>query len=458
MKYSSKLTIISLQKNVANYIESYSINEYEKLVLSDMGHKDIFAIIVQNYNMGKITGTSSYISGKIRDSNWNVIDFDPENSEQIKQLEQSYYSDKYDITTPSGSNLGTIAIYSSDRFINKELNYIVTVTLIKTITISLLFIILLFLTIRHFVLKPISDIVSVISHIDKDGIPIEFIPTIGSSEIFMLASTMNSMINSIRAANILLKKQKEELYKLNHELEQQVIEEVSKRMKQEQILIQQSKLTAMGEMVGSIAHQWRQPLDALNVNIENLEFDYEDGLIDKEFLDKFIVHQTDTLQYMSKTIDDFRNFFRIDKEKTAFSVKEAIEKSVIMQSAHLKNYGITLMVTGNDFIVDGFNSEFQQVIMNLISNAKDAILETKQKDGIIDISLKDNKVTIKDNGAGIPDDLITRIFEPYYTTKEQGKGTGMGLYMSKMIIEGNMNGKISVLNSGGGTNFIIDLG
>ncbi|MCK5111219.1 MAG: HAMP domain-containing histidine kinase, partial [Arcobacteraceae bacterium] len=203
--------------------------------------------------------------------------------------------------------------------------------------------------------------------------------------------------------------------------------------------------------------QWRQPLNALNVNIENLEFDYEDGVIDKEFLDKFINKQTKILHFMSNTIDDFRNFFRVDKEKISFSIKKAIQDNVNIQISELNKYGIAINIQGEDFIIDGFQNEFLQVIMNLISNAKDAIVETKQKDGQIDISLMENKVTVTDNGGGIPSDIIERIFEPYYTTKEQGKGTGMGLYMSKMIIEDNMGGKIGVSNVDGGASFTIKL-
>ena len=231
------------------------------------------------------------------------------------------------------------------------------------------------------------------------------------------------------------------------------LEEESK--KRDQILQHQSKLASMGEMIGSIAHQWRQPLNTLNVNIENLEYDYEDGVIDKEFLDKFITQQTDTLQYMSKTIDDFSNFFRIDKQKAPFSVKKAVEDSINIQLAELNEYDITLNIKGDDFIINGFENEFLQVMINLISNAIDAIIQNEQKDGLIEISLFNNSVIVTDNGGGIPSDIIERIFEPYYTTKEQGKGTGMGLYMSKMIIEDNMDGKISITNIDGGAKFTI---
>ena len=458
MKYSSELTILSLQKNVAHYIDAYSINEYENLIFNEMGHRSVFAIVIEDYNMGKILGKDSHISGKIRDKNWNIVDFNPANSEYIKQLENSYYKDKRDISTPLGNKLGTISIYSSDRFMKIELNNIIIETLIKTVVISILLVLSLFIIIRLFILKPLSDIIKVIDHSDDDGIPVESIPSRGSLEIYTFAKTMNSMINSIRISSIVLKEQKKELNTLNLKLEKRVIEEVDKRMKQEQILIQQSKLVAMGEMIGAIAHQWRQPLNAINVNIENLEFDYEDGVIDKKYLDKFILQQTDTLQFMSTTIDDFRNFFRVDKQKADFSVKKAIGNSVNIQMSQLQRYDIKMNVKGEDFTINGFENEFLQVIMNLISNAKDAIVQTEQKDGAIEISLIDNRVVVTDNGGGIPSDIIDRVFEPYYTTKEQGKGTGMGLYMSKMIIEDNMGGRISAANVDSGVSFTIELG
>ena len=124
----------------------------------------------------------------------------------------------------------------------------------------------------------------------------------------------------------------------------------------------------------------------------------------------------------------------------------------------LSKYDITLNFQGEDFTANGFENEFLQVIMNLISNSKDAIVQTKQKDGAIEISLIDNRVVVTDNGGGIPSDIIDRVFEPYYTTKEQGKGTGMGLYMSKMIIEDNMGGRISAANVDSGVSFTIELG
>ena len=162
------------------------------------------------------------------------------------------------------------------------------------------------------------------------------------------------------------------------------------------------------------------------------------------------------MHFMSKTIDDFRNFFRVEKEKENFSVKTTIKDTLSMQSAQLKNYNIAIDIVGDDFEVNGYQSEFQQVILNLLNNAKDALLENKIQNPTINIILKDNSISMKDNAGGISKEIIDRIFEPYFTTKEQGKGTGMGLYMSKMIIEDSMGAKLSVFNVNNGAVFIIN--
>ena len=237
-------------------------------------------------------------------------------------------------------------------------------------------------------------------------------------------------------------------YKKN--LEQKVVEELELRREQEKALIQQSKLASMGEMIGAIAHQWRQPLNELSIRIQKLKYNYEKDEIDAKFISNFIQKNKNTIDFMSKTIDDFRNFFRIDKEKKEFYVREAIDEVLNIQGAQLKNHGILVEIRGDDFNFNGHRSEFQQVILNIISNSKDAFISNNIKDPKIDITLDKNTIFIQDNAGGIQDEIIDRVFEPYFTTKEQGEGTGMGLYMSKMIIEDNMNGKINIQNKNDG--------
>jgi PAS domain S-box-containing protein len=258
------------------------------------------------------------------------------------------------------------------------------------------------------------------------------------------------------------KMMEQELVALNEMLDKRVDEEISARMKIEkeqeierQFLVQKSKLSSMGEMMGAIAHQWRQPLNALNLNIQNLEDDFDEGLIDRAFVKGFIAKNTQTILFMSKTIDDFRNFFKIDKAKQLFSVKEALLETLALQSAQFKNRHIEVRIHGDDLEIHGFKGEFQQVILNILNNAKDALVETKSDGGHISITLEPTFLSIEDDAGGIDEAILERIFEPYFTTKDQGEGTGIGLYMSKMIIEKNMGGHLRVENGKRGAKFTI---
>jgi len=244
--------------------------------------------------------------------------------------------------------------------------------------------------------------------------------------------------------------------KLNQTLEERVKDEVAKNREKDTHILNQSRLVQMGEMIGSIAHQWRQPLNEVSTGIQNLKYDYrEDLLKDESYVKDFISKNKKTIAFMSQTIDDFRNFFSVNKDKKSFDILEATQSVINMQSALLSNKGIKISLGGESFELLGFKSEYQQVILIIINNAKDALVENKIKDPIINIVIKKNKVTIEDNAGGISKKIINRIFEPYFTTKEQGKGTGIGLYMSKMIIEDNMGGILSVRNKNKGARFCI---
>jgi PAS domain S-box-containing protein len=248
-----------------------------------------------------------------------------------------------------------------------------------------------------------------------------------------------------------------DLEMLNSNLEEKVRQQVEDMRQKDRIMLQQSKLASMGEMIGAIAHQWRQPLNILNINIQNLDDDFEDGLIDRKFVDEFIEENSKIIQFMSKTIDDFRNFYRIDKVKECFYVKEAIEMTTSIHKAQLQHHKINFSISGEDFCITGYKREFQQVILNLVNNASDAIRRTRRDGGMIEIILDKRSVTVKDNGGGINPELIDRIFEPYFTTKVQGEGTGIGLYIVKVIIEKNMGGRLDVVNTGDGAAFKITL-
>jgi len=251
------------------------------------------------------------------------------------------------------------------------------------------------------------------------------------------------------------------LGKLTNHLEDKINESLNEIQKKDKQLAQQSKLVAMGEMVGSIAHQWRQPLNALAGNVQLIELDYEDELVNDAYIKTFIDENMKLINFMSNTINDFRDFFKIDKTKQQFNLRTSIESTISLISAQIKQKNINIeMDVEDEYNIVNFESEFKQVVLNIITNAKDEFRE-ENLDNIITISIKkiDANIYIQfiDNAGGIPEDIISRIFEPYYTTKDQGDGTGLGLYMSKMIIETNMNGQLSVYNNEKGATFEISL-
>ncbi len=250
------------------------------------------------------------------------------------------------------------------------------------------------------------------------------------------------------------------LKELNQTLEDRVEEEIKKRRDQEHILFHQSKMATMGEMIGAIAHQWRQPLNALNIIIQDVEMAYEYGELDKEYLNDFIKKSTSQISFMSKTIDDFRHFFKVDKGKVVFDIAAQTRESIKLVEAQFISRSIEIIYDMKESVlVSGYPSEFSQVILNIVSNAKDVLIEREVKNPIITISCavlnNEAAISIADNGGGIPDDVINRVFEPYFTTKDADKGTGIGLYMSKMIMESHMSGTIEVKNTELGAMFTV---
>ncbi len=248
-----------------------------------------------------------------------------------------------------------------------------------------------------------------------------------------------------------------ELENYKNQLEARVEKEVLKSKEKDTMLSEQSKLASMGEMIGAIAHQWRQPLNTLSGNIQFLDDDFDDNMIDEKYIEQFINKNMELIKFMSNTIDDFRNFFRVDKEKNVFSIKDKVLKTLNILKSSLKINNITISINSeDDFQFYGMPTEFQQVILNIIHNAKDALVESNVQNKQIIIDIKSTGIiTISDNANGIPKDIQHRVFEPYFTTKEEGKGTGIGLYMSKTIVEEHMYGTLSVASDEKGASFKI---
>ncbi len=281
-------------------------------------------------------------------------------------------------------------------------------------------------------------------------------------ELKMLNKDLKQEVERRKNVESELKLQKDLLQELNENLENQVKAEVDKNRQKDELMLLQSRQAAMGEMIGNIAHQWRQPLNSVGLMVYDLVDAFRFGEVDQNYLSESEKSIKDVLGYMSATIDDFRNFFKPNKEKQNFYLHECIKTSVSFIEATLKNSGIRLIIDIPDNIeLYGYASEFAQVVLNIVNNAKDALLENKPEKPVIRLSAtSDHKkavLIIIDNAGGIPGCIIHKIFDPYFTTKDQGKGTGVGLYMSKTIIERNMSGSIVVNNSRTGAEFVITI-
>jgi PAS domain S-box-containing protein len=650
--------IVELRNNIKNLMDSYSVNEYEKLLHNEMESNEIlFAIVVKDYNLGKLLGKEYEIRGKTREENLNVIDFDYENETHKKLISQAYYEKHFDITNEESKKIGTISLYLSDRTLNKELDKIISNNVKEALIISLILILLLFLTIRYFVLKPLNDMIEVINNADKDGIPTEKFSSSGSKEIFTLSNTMNNMIESIKSSRKILKDNenrlksllemspiavriatnegekivfannaylkllnieakellqknpkiyyiKESIYRdildsldRNERIENKLISlnidnnevwviasymniiydnekavigwfyDVTDKIKiqkqieeqknefetifnysidglaivdlesnflefnasyikmtgftreellktscinltapediprakialenilnkgfvvdfektcivkdnrhvtvnmsmvllpdkkrillsikditQHKLMESQSKLASMGEMIGNIAHQWRQPLSLISTIASGIKVKVEFGLFDeKEIIPDMenIIKQTN---YLSNTIDDFRNFIKNSNEKGEVQISNIINKTLSILNPSIVNHNIKMILNIKDDIkFDGYENQLIQALINILNNAKDALEENVKadKDKLIFIETKNIPnglvLKIKDNAGGIPENIIGKIFEPYFTTKHKSIGTGIGLSMTHQIIIKHHNANI----------------
>ncbi|WP_022852088.1 PAS domain-containing sensor histidine kinase [Limisalsivibrio acetivorans] len=288
-----------------------------------------------------------------------------------------------------------------------------------------------------------------------------------------------------------------DLVELQNHLEERVHEESRKRLKQEQLMIQQSKLAELGEMLGSISHQWKQPLNALGMMIQDLQVTGEESSeLDRDYLDWICTNSLEQISYMNDTITDFNNFLRPSKTPSSFSMEDALwptikifqpqaRKSNIKlnirctvgnhdENIESKDHGLDYLLNASDLEIDcskcisrnlrlfGYRNEFMQVLLNIFNNAREAVSERfRNSPGsgeiLVNISINEDfaHMEIADNGGGIPEDKLDKVFDPFYTTKENG--TGFGLYMVKSIVENNMGGSLEVSNRGKGAVFSLSV-
>ena len=249
------------------------------------------------------------------------------------------------------------------------------------------------------------------------------------------------------------------LQSLNSTLKDRVRREVEKNREKDVIMFHQSRHAAMGEMISNIAHQWRQPLNALGMVLFNIHDAYAHNDLSAETLEEDVNKAGRLIKQMSSTISDFRNFFRPDRVRTVFCPATIVQEAVSLVQPDLQYHNILIHSIGmHQTQICGFANEYSQVVLNLLKNARDAILEQGAQGELyitLDREGPDAVLRIRDNGHGFSPETLPRIFEPYFSTREEGKGTGIGLYMSRLIIEEHMGGRIEARNVAGGAEMVV---
>ncbi|EDZ63385.1 signal transduction histidine kinase [Sulfurimonas gotlandica GD1] len=298
---------------------------------------------------------------------------------------------------------------------------------------------------------------------------IMFLMILGS---FPVAYTFSSRFGNLKAKvdrlkdslEISVEEKTKKLQKLNETLEQRIEEEVKKNTEKEKQLLYQNRLAKMGEMISMIAHQWRQPLAAISSTVGAMKIDVMMGNYEKEFFEKSLGKITDYTQHLSATIDDFRGFFKDQKEEDEITLEEVVESSLGILSPTLIDKNIKLVKEYKcQKRFTSYSNELKQVVLNLIKNAEDVLLERNIINPTIYIKTyiqEDSHkyiLEINDNAGGVPENIMNDIFMPYFSTKKSKDGTGLGLYMSKTIIEDHCHGKLSVKNNHVGAVFTIEL-
>jgi C4-dicarboxylate-specific signal transduction histidine kinase len=254
----------------------------------------------------------------------------------------------------------------------------------------------------------------------------------------------------------------QELRALNESLEKTVEEKINELIKKDVLLTSQSKQAVMGEMISMIAHQWRQPLSAITLQISNLQLERMLGYtVDEAKNEKVLSDISDKIMYLSQTIDDFQTFFKPDRIANKIEVQQLFKKALNLSWAKAEHTGIEIEIPENKKItLLAYENELIQVILNLLNNAIDAFEHLEKKEKKIELFAQEEEnfisLFVKDNASGIAEENMNKLFEPYFSTKGKN-GTGLGLYMSQMIIQKQFGGEIDVQSSNEGTTFIIKI-
>jgi len=256
---------------------------------------------------------------------------------------------------------------------------------------------------------------------------------------------------NLKNKNILLEEQKTVIEAQNNQLENQIELEKKINLQREELLVQQTKMASMGEMLENIIHQWTQPLSAISACVSAVQVKKELELLTNELLDESLNNINQIIKHLSTTLNDFREYLKPDRKREIFYLDENIEKSIFLLTSQFKIESIEIIKKTSTIPVQGFKNDFVQSCLNILNNAKDALKETKNQKKLIFVDMESiddthAEIKIKDNAGGIPLEVLDNIFESHFTTKGESDGTGIGLYMTKEMIEKYMFGKLEVRN------------
>lgn len=275
--------------------------------------------------------------------------------------------------------------------------------------------------------------------------------------------TLKKKLHELEENNARLVKSEDNLKAMNKHLVELVNHESDRIIEKEKLLMHQSKLAAMGEMIGMIAHQWRQPIASIAMDANNMMLDMAVDTLDNAGAEVYAKDILDQTEHLSKTIDDFRNFFKPDKLLISVKLHEIMEETLKIVKDSLENNGIAFISSyASEAEVNVYPRELMQVFVNIINNARDALTMHPVKNALIEVNLYDDECYVNaeicDNGVGIDDAIFSKLFDPYFSSKDDKTGTGLGLYMSKMILEEHLHGTIEASNrKGGGACFRVRL-
>ena len=304
---------------------------------------------------------------------------------------------------------------------------------------------------------PASEVITIVNSWNNVKFQTSIDYTIVWILTFVVFFSIIAFIHRTATLNILNKKLKytveektKELRYLNENLQLAIDKKTKELLEKEAILNQQAKMAAMGEMIENIAHQWRQPLSVISTISSSLKIKKEMNILDDKEFYEALQNINKTSEHLSNTIDDFRNFFSPNKEMNKFYVSQLIKKSKDLIKSRFDKFNIKVIENIDDIEILSYQNELFQVILNLFSNSIDVLSSSQIENKIIYIKIyhDENNLYIEflDNGGGIKDEFINRVFEPYFTTKHKSQGTGIGLYMSLQIVTKHLNGEISVKN------------